>query len=316
MSIPSNIGWNDIQSSQGLFWYNDPQTGDPIDIDASVLNMPRLLRERDTLAPPSVALRMKGGKIIRQTGGVTPPIPNVDLSMFMPNPVDQSLSTPYSNPQYTDSVQEGIAKGIISVPENWIGNPVDYEDPQTRNNMVPQNTLQNLGITLQGLRTGLGEIAGRVERGRQNQYDYQQQTALGQMNPMPSTDYQPNPYSLYAKYGGSLKKHMKYGGLQHVNYFGPPFSNGAKMNMGDNEKYDKVVVTRKIVPEMFNLYRTGKKSLIYQKGGIHIKPENKGKFTDYCGGKVTDECIQKGKNSPSAVIRKRAVFAQNARKWN
>jgi hypothetical protein len=25
--------------------------------------------------------------------------------------------------------------------------------------------------------------------------------------------------------------------------------------------------------------------------GIHIKEENKGKFTDYCGGKVTDECI-------------------------
>jgi hypothetical protein len=25
--------------------------------------------------------------------------------------------------------------------------------------------------------------------------------------------------------------------------------------------------------------------------GIHIKEENKGKFTSYCGGKVTNECI-------------------------
>jgi len=25
--------------------------------------------------------------------------------------------------------------------------------------------------------------------------------------------------------------------------------------------------------------------------GIHIKKENRGKFTDYCGGKVTSECI-------------------------
>jgi len=25
--------------------------------------------------------------------------------------------------------------------------------------------------------------------------------------------------------------------------------------------------------------------------GIHIKKENRGKFTSYCGGKVTDECI-------------------------
>ena len=49
--------------------------------------------------------------------------------------------------------------------------------------------------------------------------------------------------------------------------------------------------------------------------GIHIKEKNKGKFTSYCGGKVTDECIQKGKNSPNPAIRKRATFAANARKW-
>jgi hypothetical protein len=49
--------------------------------------------------------------------------------------------------------------------------------------------------------------------------------------------------------------------------------------------------------------------------GIHIKKKNKGKFTDYCGGKVTAECIAKGKNSPSAAIRKRATFAANARTW-
>ena len=47
--------------------------------------------------------------------------------------------------------------------------------------------------------------------------------------------------------------------------------------------------------------------------GIHIKKENRGKFTDYCGGKVTDECIQKGKNSSNPAIRKRATFADNAR---
>lgn len=50
-------------------------------------------------------------------------------------------------------------------------------------------------------------------------------------------------------------------------------------------------------------------------GGIHIKKENRGKFTDYCGGKVTSECIAKGKNSSNPAIRKRATFAANARKW-
>lgn len=50
-------------------------------------------------------------------------------------------------------------------------------------------------------------------------------------------------------------------------------------------------------------------------GNIHIKPENKGKFTDYCGGKVTEECIQRGKHSSNPITRKRATFAANARKW-
>ena len=48
---------------------------------------------------------------------------------------------------------------------------------------------------------------------------------------------------------------------------------------------------------------------------IYIKKKNRGKFTEYCGGKVTDECIQRGKNSSNPAIRKRAIFAQNSRKW-
>ena len=49
--------------------------------------------------------------------------------------------------------------------------------------------------------------------------------------------------------------------------------------------------------------------------GIHIKKKNRGKFTEYCGGKVTSECIARGKNSSNPTIRKRATFAANARKW-
>ena len=50
-------------------------------------------------------------------------------------------------------------------------------------------------------------------------------------------------------------------------------------------------------------------------GKIHIKPENRGKFTKYCGGKVTSECIAKGKRSSDPAVRKRATFAQNVRKF-
>ena len=46
---------------------------------------------------------------------------------------------------------------------------------------------------------------------------------------------------------------------------------------------------------------------------IKIKPSHKGLFTKYCHGKVTQECINKGKSSDNPVIRKRATFADNAR---
>lgn len=55
---------------------------------------------------------------------------------------------------------------------------------------------------------------------------------------------------------------------------------------------------------------------IFKKGHkIHIKESQKGTFTKWCGGNVTDECIQRGKNSSNPKIRKKATFAANARKW-
>lgn len=55
---------------------------------------------------------------------------------------------------------------------------------------------------------------------------------------------------------------------------------------------------------------------MFKKGGkspIHIKESQKGSFTRYCNGKVTNECIQRGKNSPDPKIRKKATFAANSR---
>ena len=52
----------------------------------------------------------------------------------------------------------------------------------------------------------------------------------------------------------------------------------------------------------------------FKKGnGIHIKKKNRGKFTEYCNGKVTQECIDKAKKSKNPTLRKRATFAENAR---
>lgn len=56
---------------------------------------------------------------------------------------------------------------------------------------------------------------------------------------------------------------------------------------------------------MLEIFKNGSK--------IHIKEKNKGKFTKYCNGKVTDECIKKAKASGNPTLIKRAVFAENAR---
>ena len=53
---------------------------------------------------------------------------------------------------------------------------------------------------------------------------------------------------------------------------------------------------------------------------IEIKKANRGKFTAFCKGLgyngVTEDCISKGKASKSKAVRKRAVFAENARSWS
>jgi hypothetical protein len=57
-------------------------------------------------------------------------------------------------------------------------------------------------------------------------------------------------------------------------------------------------------------------SIISAKSGIKIKKANRGKFTEYCKGKVTDECIRKAKASGNPTLIKRATFAKNARSWS
>jgi len=84
--------------------------------------------------------------------------------------------------------------------------------------------------SFRGLRSGTSWLSGMVERGRQNRYDWMQQTALGQMNPMPTDDFQPNPYNLYMQKGGNLKTIIK-------DY--NKYTNDAQMDMGDGKLDDK-----------------------------------------------------------------------------
>lgn len=357
-----------------------------------------------------------GGKPMYQEGGMQCtdpatgyPVPcdKLDPSLFRPSDAISANEVPsYQEPNqsypYLDRIEEGIAQGVIEPKRadgsdeqqtaneqywGYKGIP-EVKNPQMQNNMTPQD----LGIGLGRFTNLLSEISGRIERGRQNKRDYREQTSLGKFNPMPNSNFQPNPYSLYAKYGGKLKdyqqggtlpsqgfinymdivaanqpkpsykfparllssgfepsnidsadykalfnvanedpsryqrkfvdaawgnyasalgtrhkevqeqrldfaqykqnimddvnsqnrykgaaeglsaypvsrKPMKYGGLKHAEYFGPPFSNGAKMDMTDGQKFDHMVVMRKIIPEMFNFRGTKKYYKTFQQGG-------------------------------------------------
>ena len=69
-----------------------------------------------------------------------------------------------------------------------------------------------------------------------------------------------------------------------------------------------------IVKQLLNIM-IGVNIIGVYKSGIKIKKSRRGLFTEYCGGEVTDECIQKAKKSKNPKLRKRATFAQNSRRW-
>lgn len=115
-------------------------------------------------------------------------------------------------------------------------------------------------------------------------------------------------------------------GMLEANYAafgGPIFSTGAigyDLATKDlNSKQMKVLGDMRLtsLPNSFSaLPDVGSINTFSKGGGIHIKKKNRGKFTDYCGGKVTSECIQRGLHSSNPTTRKRANFARNARKWH
>ena len=53
----------------------------------------------------------------------------------------------------------------------------------------------------------------------------------------------------------------------------------------------------KLPDSVIDFFKSGGNVKIKSKEGskIHIKKKNRGKFTDYCGGTVTSECIARGK---------------------
>lgn len=110
----------------------------------------------------------------------------------------------------------------------------------------------------------------------------------------------------FSAYGGPLEF-----GSGAIGYeFDNRHLNNQEMSAIAKQRLTSLPNSFQTLPEMntYNAFAEG--------GGIHIKKKNRGKFTEYCGGKVTEACIRRGKNSSNPTTRKRATFAQNARNWN
>ena len=90
------------------------------------------------------------------------------------------------------------------------------------------------------------------------------------------------------------------------------------MNFSKNKISNLIQIiqdSKEIISEIYSPYTQTAIDMFKKGNKIKIKKQNRGKFTEYCNGKVTSECIQRGKNSPDPKIRKRATFAANVRKF-
>lgn len=136
-----------------------------------------------------------------------------------------------------------------------------------------------------------------------------------------------NTYNAFAE-GGGLSRERNYGSskkpypsVSSRDFAGPhrsypiPTKADARDALRLAGLHGNESVRRKVLDKYPSLKAFGG-NLFDDGGGIHIKKKNRGKFTEYCGGKVTEACIRRGKNSSNPTTRKRATFAQNARNWN
>jgi hypothetical protein len=219
--VPAGIDSLEWSTDTNLPYYSDPQTGDMKFVQESLFYSPRFNKNRGLSkeeiraqsSSRSTAMRMYGGKLrkIQQGGfpGVIPP----DMNHQFPPEIPVTPQTE------RDRIQQMIDAGLLPAPtgfdnaQQWYNDFNQSPSVTSPTPMMKGNTAQNIGIGMMRASNLLGEISGRVERNRQNRYDYQQQSALGMMNPIPAGSFQPTPYSLYAKYGGSLRRY-KSGGNQ------------------------------------------------------------------------------------------------------
>ncbi len=109
-----------------------------------------------------------------------------------------------------------------------------------------------------------------------------------------------------------LKQIVREAAMKLVNeYYKVRSTHGHRKMKSGNPIKDKEILDNERNAKMASAV---KKQMEEGDSGIHIKPENKGKFTatKKSTGKSTEELT----HSKNPLTRKRAIFAQNAKKWS
>lgn len=283
--LPSGVSSDDVfQNQDKQYGYMNPQYGNWVPVDPGAVYGKYGAKQPSNMAPAT----MPQFTASRQMGGSAPSEYNDQFGNFIPQMTMEGKAmydglpqrrSPNTNPlpdasQYPTHGMLGLAPRIspdVQLPNTGNQPPNNFATyPSTDKRKRGKFTIFDAGLLMRGLSTGLQEISGQVARNRQNQYDYMQQSALGQMNPMPTTDYQPNPYSLYSKYGGSLRNYIQSGGASTRNIGPVPTyrfdqSDGRTPNSGDSADYRTGVQRATIAPAAFDdLYTTPSRSLALQ----------------------------------------------------
>lgn len=125
------------------------------------------------------------------------------LTPTVPAPAYPGVIPPIVNPNGGGKGEGYLNQGLTP--------PTPAEDANAVNPHKKKTYPVDPYFAFRGFTNGLAWLSGIVDRRRQNQYMQAQMANLGQNDAMPVEDFQPNPFSLYAKYGGSLKKYQTGG---------------------------------------------------------------------------------------------------------
>lgn len=117
---------------------------------------------------------------------------------------------PYRAPDPLDAAMD---RGLIQPSDDFKTAREMYDfytqKADAKKQKSPMSRMQ-VSNTIRAAGTAASYIGNLMENKRQNQYMYQQLSSLGQLNPIPVENFQPNPYNLYARQGARVgKKWMK-----------------------------------------------------------------------------------------------------------